>query len=164
MSHDDTHGFGTPEVLDRDAVHLAVIRERVALPDLPALFDRAYPAIFGALAAAGIHPAAAPMGVTHGTPADELDLSVAVPIAEPLPEAASAGGVAAETLPAGRAATLLVRGDYALLGDAYGHLFGWIAEQGLTPRGIAFEQYLTEPEPGGDPAKNETLIGVLLAP
>lgn len=150
-----TEQFSVPEVVERPAQHLAVVRQTVSFDAIPGLYDKAYPAIFGALARAGITPAAAPMGVMHRQPGPELDLSVAVPVAEPF---AGDGEVSSETLPAGRAATLLVRGDYSLLAAAYEHLFGWIAEQGLTPTGLSWEQYLTEPAPGGDPAANETLI------
>ncbi len=151
--------FATPTIETRAAQHLAVVRDRVAFDAIAALYDRAYPLIFGALAAAGIAPAP-PMGVVHGDMSNGLDLSVAVPVAEPF---AGAGEVTAETLPAGRVASLLVRGDYAQLSSAYEHLYGWVMAQGLTPDDVAFEQYLTEPEPGGDPSLNETLIAVLLA-
>ena len=153
--------FETPEVRDHDEIHLAVVRDRVAFGEIPALYDRAYPLIFGALGACGIEPTAAPMGVNHGGANGTLDLSVAVPVAEPF---AGSGEVEAETIPAGRAAFLLVRGDYSLLMQAYEHLFDWIASQGLAPGDLAWEQYLTEPEPGGDPALNETLIAAQLAP
>ncbi len=152
--------FATPTIETRAAQHLVVVRDRVAFDAIAALYDRAYPLIFGALAAAGVAPAAPPMGVVHGDMSNGLDLSVAVPVAEPF---AGGGEVTAETLPAGRVATLLVRGDYAQLSAAYEHLYGWVKAQGLTPDDVAFEQYLTEPEPGGDPSLNETLIAVLLA-
>ena len=152
--------FTDPEITDRPEQHLAVVRDTVAFDTIPALYDRAYPAIFGALGKAGIAPAAAPMGVMHGTPGETLDLSVAVPVAEPFINSDDAGEVTAESLPAGRSATLLVRGDYEQLASAYEHLFAWVAEQGLVPTGISWEQYLTEPQPGGDPSENETLIGV----
>lgn len=151
--------FPVPELIEQSERHLAVVRQRVAFDGIPALFDRAFPAIFGALGEAGLAPLDAPMGVTHGEPGAELDLSVAVPIAAPF---TAHGEVTHELLPSGTGATLLVRGDYARLAAAYEHLFGWIADQGLTPRGVAWEQYLTEPEPGGDPALNETLIVVLV--
>jgi effector-binding domain-containing protein len=151
-----------PEIATTPQQHLAVVRETVAMTEIPALFDRAFPQIFAALGRAGVAPSAAPMGVTHGMPGDTLDLSVAVPVAEPFTPDDDA--VTIETLPEGPAATLLVRGDYAGIAPAYGRLFAWIEAQGRTPSGIAWEQYLTEPEPGGDPALNETLLAVALQP
>lgn len=151
-----------PEIEQRPEMHLAVVRETVPFHRIPELYDRAYPKIFAALEAAGVTPAAAAMGVMHGSPsADGLDLSVAVPILHPLAE--SDGEVTTETLPSARTATLLLRGDFSGLSAAYEKLYAWISDQGEQPTDIAWEQYLTEPEPGGDPASNETLIGVQLA-
>ncbi|QIM18453.1 GyrI-like domain-containing protein [Leucobacter coleopterorum] len=154
--------FPTPELTESPERHLVVVRETVPMDRIPDLYDRAFPLIFGALGAAQVTPVAAPMGVIHGVPGDSLDLSVAVPVAEPFAAVDAAAGLAAETLPAAKVATLMVSGDYSRLADAYGHLYGWLAENGLEAGDIAWEQYLTEPEPGGDPAANETLIGVHL--
>lgn len=158
----------SPEIDTRPELHLAVVRETVPFDRIPELYDRAFPALFAAIAAAGLSPAAAPMGIMHGSPtADGLDLSVAVPISEPFPSAESDATaevrVTVETLPASRTATYLLRGDFSGLSAAYERLYAWVSEQGEQPTDIAWEQYLTEPEPGGDPAHNETLIGVQLA-
>lgn len=155
-----SEAFPAPEIVEQPERHLAVVRDTVAFEAIAELYDRAFPVIFGALGQAGIPPVAPPMGVVHGMQDGALDLAVAVPVAEPFP---GDGEVVAETLPAGPAATLMVRGDYGQLADAYEYLHGWISEQGLTPGGPAFEQYLTEPEPGGDPSLNETLIAIYLA-
>lgn len=157
--------FSEPQIVAQPERHLVVVREKVAFDWIPSLYDRAYPAIFAALGEAGIAPAAAPMGVMHGPAEGTLDLSVAVPVEEPVEFAAGKEtDVSLEVLPSGRAATLLVKGDYSQLSAAYEHLFAWIAQKQLTPAGISWEQYLTEPKPGGDPAENETLIGVELLP
>ncbi|WP_402464546.1 GyrI-like domain-containing protein [Isoptericola aurantiacus] len=154
--------FPEPTVVAADAQHLAVVRERVAMADVPALFDRAFPLIFAALERRGIGPVAPPLGVLHGTPGETLDIGVAVPVAEPFEAGGDAEGVAGETLAPGPTATLLVRGDYGRLPAAYDHLYRWIAAQGLTAGEVAWEQYLTEPSPDGDPARNETLVGAQL--
>ncbi|MBK0418025.1 TetR family transcriptional regulator [Leucobacter sp. CSA1] len=157
------HQFPVPRIEQHEERHLAVVREKVPFSGIAGLYDRAYPLVFDALRRAGVEPAAAPMGVVHGEPGETLDLSVAVPVAEPFTAAEDGGEVTAETLPGGRVATMLVRGDYSLISAGYERLFGWISEQGLVPAGISWEQYLTEPEPGGDPALNETLLGVPIA-
>ncbi len=155
-----TPPFESPALEERAEQHLAVVRERVQIDAIPALYDRAFPRIFAALARAGAAPSGAPYAVVHGVPGNTLDLSVAVPVDAPF---TTSEGVEPETLPAGTVATLRVRGDYSGLTDAYAFLFEWIEESGRTPLGIAWERYLTEPEPGGDPAGNETLLGVHLA-
>lgn len=151
--------FPEPAIETRERQHLAVVRETVALADIPALYDRAFPLIFTALERAGVEAVAPPLGISHGMPTETLDLSVAVPVAAPFTDD---GEVTGETLTAGRAATLLVHGDYAQLAPAYEHLFARVAARGLVPTGIAWEQYLTEPRPGGDPAHHRTLVGAEL--
>lgn len=153
------NSFPTPQLLDLEEQCLVAVRATVTLDEIPALFDRAYPAIFAAIERAGAQVVGAPMGVTRGEPTETLDLAAAVPVAARL---AADGEVQPETIPAGRAAALLVRGDYGRLSAAYGYLFAWVAEQGLAPIGISWEQYLTEPQPGGDPSLNETLLCALV--
>lgn len=155
-----------PVIQELPDQHFAVVRDTVPFDGIPALYDRAFPLLFETLGAAGLAPAGPPMGIMHGAPSPDLDLSVAVPLAVPYPAQADANNtpetVRGETLPAARVATLAVRGDYAQLAGAYERLYAWIAAAGETAGDIAWEQYLTEPEPGGDPAANETLLGVLL--
>ncbi|WP_053353051.1 GyrI-like domain-containing protein [Leucobacter musarum] len=154
-----------PEIRDLPLTHLIVVRETVPFDHLPSFYDRAYPTLFGALQRLGGAPAAPPMAVVHGNPtAAGLDLSVAVPIACSLAELGDPddAAVSSETIPAARTATLLVRGDYSGIGPGYQRLHEWIVAAGETAGDISWEQYLTEPEPGGDPALNETLLGVPL--
>lgn len=151
-----TTDFPTPELAERPEQHLAVVRETLPMDGIRDHYDRAFPLIFNSLGKAGVSPSGPAMAVTHGMPAETIDLSAAVPVTDPI---SADGDVTPEVLPAGRAVTLLVRGSYDLIGAAYGHLFDWVNEQGLTPTGLAWEQYLTEPTPDGDPADNETLLG-----
>lgn len=147
----------TPELVTNPELHLASVRARVKLEEIRGLFDSAFPKIFAALGKAGIAPASAPLGVTHGEPGESFDMSVAVPVAVTF---VGDGEVHGETIPEGRAARLLALGSYDGLGAAYGKLYAWIEEQGLVPTGLAWEEYLTEPEPDGDASKNETMLWV----
>lgn len=151
--------FSQAEIKQLPERHLAVVRETVDVSSIRALYDRAFPALFAALSRHQIAPIAAPMGIIHGIPGDTLDLSVAIPVEEPFD---GDGEVTAESLPAATVATMLLFGGYDRLTAAYGHLYGWLAENGLEAGDIAWEQYLSEPDSLGDPEANETLIGVHL--
>lgn len=151
-----TADFPTPELIEGPEQHLAVVRDSVPMDGIPALYDRGYPLIFASLSAAGVTPSGPTMGVTHGMPDETINLGAAVPVDSPI---TADGEVTPETLPAGKVVTLLVRGNYDLIPAAYGHLFDWIAGQGLTPTGIVWEKYLIEPTPDGNPDENETLLG-----
>lgn len=149
--------FPDPNIISQPAQHVAAVRRRVSMAELRDHYDESFPKIFMALARGGVHPAGAAMGITHEMTEGELDLSVAVPVEEPFSDD---GEVRGFTLPASPTVTLLIRGDYSLIADAYSHLFAWIDAQGGSPTGLVWEQYLTEPQPGGDPSLNETLLGV----
>ena len=62
----------------------------------------------------------------------------------------------------GRVARTVHAGGYDGLGEAWGSLIGWAAEQGLAPTGEMWEVYLTEPTPDGDPADNRTELNLQL--
>lgn len=173
------HTFPTPEIVHREAQQLLVVRDTITMREIPAFFDRAYPLLFTALDRASLAPTGPALSVTHGEPGATLDISAALPVAgssaaeiavadDPAENMAGGpderGEVRAEALPAGRAATFLVRGSYSLLGPAFGRLFDWIAASGLVSADLTWEEYLAKPEPGGDPALNETRIYALLQP
>lgn len=150
-------GFTEPTIEDRAPVQVACIRREVGLEQIPGFYDSAFPAIFSALGELGLGPSAPPMGIVYGQAGDTLDLAVAVPVAERF---SGVGDVRGETLPAARTAILTVTGDYGQLPTAHDYLQTWVSERGLVPAGWVWEQYLTEPVPGGDPAKNVTQLGL----
>jgi len=60
------------------------------------------------------------------------------------------------SLPAGRVARLVHVGGYDGLGESWGRLGAWIAEQNLAPGTVIWEVYVTEPNPDMDPADLRT--------
>ncbi|MEB4613528.1 GyrI-like domain-containing protein [Leucobacter sp. M11] len=140
--------------------HVAGIRRVVPMREIPQHYDASFPALGAAFAATGVTPSGPPMGISNSMPGDTLDLTVGFPVAEAFP---GHGDVVDQLLPGGPAAEMMVLGDYAQLPDAYGTLLAWLAEQGLTPGPLAWEQYLTNPEPDADPAQNQTKLVWLLA-
>lgn len=153
----DQGNFAEPTIEDRKAVQVACIRDQVSMDQIRQFYDSSFPAIFAALGELRISPSGAPLGIVYGQVNDNLDLAVAVPITEPF---TGPGPVLGANLPAARTAVLTVMGDYSQLPGAYEHLHAWIAEQGLESAGWSWEQYMTEPVPGGDPAQNVTQLGV----
>ena len=69
------------------------------------------------------------------------------------------GDVKAETLPAGRAAHLTLKGDFSGLPEAWPALMEWAAAQKLTLAGVNWEVYA----PNDDLARQETRLYTLLA-
>jgi len=69
----------------------------------------------------------------------------------------------ASELPGGEVARAIHAGGYESLGDSWGDLMAWTAEQGRTPEGRMWEVYVTEPSPETDPATLRTELYLLLA-
>ena len=79
-----TTDFPTPELAERPEQHLAVVRETLPMDGIRDHYDRAFPLIFNSLKKAGVSPSGPAMAVTHGMPAETIDLSAAVPVTDPI--------------------------------------------------------------------------------
>ncbi len=146
-----------PVVVDLPAVTTAVISGVVPMAELPTFFDSAFSTIGPVLAAQGVLPTGAAFARYHGEPTDVADLEVGLPTDRPVEPS---DGVVAGELPAGRVAQLVHRGSYDQLGQSWGRLAAWTADQGLTPGPHLWEVYLTEPTPEMDPAELRTELNL----
>jgi effector-binding domain-containing protein len=165
-----------PQIQQRDALPYLAIRREVT-NGIPAVVDQAFPQLFAWLGRHGVGPAGAPfiryLEVDHqGEP---LEIEVAAPVegaAEPPDDAP----VRADTLPAGRYATLVHTGPYRSedvtdLGDAQVALRSWTEEQGIatgrpSERGSSLaacvEHYRIGPPMEADWTKWETELAYLV--
>jgi effector-binding domain-containing protein len=162
-----------PRIEERAEQPYLAIRSEVT-EGVPAVVDRAFPALFAWLREHGVQPSGPPFIrflELDGT-GEPLELEVAAPVSG---DARGGGPVRAGVLPAGRYVTLLHVGPYRStaapdLGDARAALVGWIAEHGVscdrpTERGSALacgvEHYRVGPHEQPDPSKWETEFAYL---
>ena len=123
--------------------------------ELPAFFDRSFPALGAAMAQLGAVPSDPAFAHHLRPPEDTSELEVGFPVERPVdPD----GDVVPSRLPGGRVATLVHQGGYDGLGESRRRLQEWVAQQGLTPAPGFWEVHLTEPTPDGDPAANRTAL------
>lgn len=149
----------TPELVELVEQVTAVIRSRVPTAELPAFFDRAFGTLGAWLGRHGVAPLGAAYARYDGPPGDVADLEVGFPVASPVePD----GDVEPGTLPGGLAARMVHAGGYDGLGEAWGALQQWIADQGREPGSALWEVYVTEPSPDMDPAELRTELVWLL--
>jgi effector-binding domain-containing protein len=165
-----------PQIQQRDAQPYLAIRSEVT-DGLPAVVDTAFPQLFAWLGQHGVEPAGPPfiryLEVDHeGEP---LEIEVAAPVASAA-EPPEDGPVQADTLPAGRYATLVHTGPYRHddlpdLGDAQAALRSWTDEQGIatgrpSERGSSLaacvEHYRVGPPTEADWTKWETELAYLV--
>lgn len=125
------------------------------------------PRIYAALAAAGVVPGGGPIYQYHRmrTVDDPMDITVSVPVAEPIDLDA---GLETGVIPAGRYVVARPEGGPDVLGRVHGEIWDWASLRGLElaieerADGIHWrartEQFLTDPET--EPDRNKWAIEV----
>lgn len=165
-----------PKIEDRTELPYLAIRSEVT-NGLPAVVDQAFPRLFAWLGQHGVEPAGPPfiryLEVDHG--GEPLEIEVAAPISDSTDPPADAP-VRADTLPAGRYATLVHTGPYRHedvpdLGDAQAALRSWTEQQDIvtgrpSERGSSLpccvEHYRVGPPMEADWTKWETELAYLV--
>ena len=149
-----------PEIVEQPEQITMVITRVVSMTEIASVFDTAFPTLAGVLADQQVQPLSPAFALYHGAPTDTADMEVGFITGSPVEPV---GEVVVGTLPGGRIARTVYAGGYDGLGEAWGGLIGWVAEQGLATTGEMWEVYLNEPTPDGDPADNRTELNLQLA-
>jgi len=122
---------------------IAMVRLRVAWPEMRQVMRPGLAEVMAALAAQGIAPTGPWLNRHFRPPTDTLDFAICVPVASPV---APVGRVEPGMLPATTLARTVMHGDYAGLGVAWGELRAWIAGQGHATGPEFWECYTVGPE------------------
>lgn len=138
-----------PTIVELAERTTAVVRGTVPMGELPGFFDSSFGALGAVLAAQGVVPTGAAFALYRSAPTDVAELEVGFPTGTTVE---ATGPVEVGSLPGGRAVLAVHRGGFDELGDAWGRVMGFVAEQGLTASGPMWEVYVTEPSPEMDPA------------
>jgi effector-binding domain-containing protein len=155
----DTNPETTPEIKSAELreTPTAVVRETVPMNELRQFFDRAYSSVMSAVQQQHVQLAGPPFALYRGIPTDVVDVEAGFPLAAPYPGGGD-GGVAAGTLPAGRALEALHVGPYETLPETYSAVMARMQAEGLTPGNAMWEYYLSDPAADPDPSTWKTLI------
>lgn len=135
----------------------ALVRRTVPMDALTEFYDTAYSQVVAALTAAGGAPAGAAFGWYHGMPTDTVDVAAGFPV-HGLPPGSLTDEVEVVEIPGGRSLVADYEGPYDGLAGAWQSVEEHRAAAGLAARGDFLEVYVTEPSPGGDPARNRTRL------
>ena len=132
-----------PMTLEQRRGQPALVRRvRVAAADLPRAMRHAFAAITAYLAELDEQPAGLPFAAYHSMDLDAMEVEMGFPVARPLP---GNGELEPAWLPGGAWAKALYTGLYAEIGPAHEALAAWVAEQGHTASGVAYEFYPSGP-------------------
>ena len=137
----------TPEIVQLEARHAAVLHVRGETADLPSLLREAFEASMQQIAASGGQVAGPPFARYLGF-GERVEAEVGFPYVGTL---VATDGVHDALLPAGRAVVGTYVGGYDEIGAAWKRVADWITEQRLKPAGAPWESYLTAPDAPGEP-------------
>lgn len=132
----------TVELVDLLPQETGVVRGRVPALDLPAFLGAAFGEVARTLGEQHLGPVGPPFGRYIAGP-DGFDVEAGFPAAG---HVRASGRVVPLVLPAGAAARLMYRGDYAGIGQAYAAVEEWLKGRGLVPAGRPWECYLDDPD------------------
>ena len=149
------------EIVELEAVHVAVIRSMVAAEDVPDFMSDALGMVAAALREAGVAPAGPPFARYFAMTADGLDVAAGFPVAEPF---LGAGVVHPGELPAGPAAVAAFVGPYQGIETAWATLRHDIDALGRTRGDNPWEVYFIGPGSGVDEADWRTELVWPLGP
>jgi effector-binding domain-containing protein len=161
-----------PKIEHRNEQPYAAIRAQVTMQELGRTLPPLWGEVYGWLANKGVTPAGAPLWRYLVIDMEaKLEIDVAVPVATPV---TGDNRITADTLPAGRYATLIYTGSYEGLMQATGDLLAWADQKGVVwdkgPAGskgegwrARTENYLTDPRAEPDSTKWQTELAFKLA-
>lgn len=142
-----------PELVTVPSVTTAVVRGRVAPDELRNFFDRSFSTLSATLEAQGVRTTGPAFGLYRDASDDVVDLEIGYPTES---EVRPDGDVQPGSLPAGRVARVVHRGNFDGLDASWQQLRAWVGETGLTPQPLWWEVYVTEPSPDMDPDELRT--------
>ena len=161
-----------PKIEDRKEQHYVGIRTLVTMQEMGPVLPPLWGEVYGWLASKGLKSAAAPLWRYRIIDMEaKMEIDVGVPVATAV---TGDGRVTADTIPAGRYATLIYTGPYDGLMRATADLLAWAEKKGVVwdrwpagPSGECWrariENYLTDPKEEPDSAKWETELAFKLA-
>jgi effector-binding domain-containing protein len=148
-----------PEIRKLSPRPALTIRTRTRGNGLASLFESGYASIAGLLGEHGRVPSGPPFALYYHMDGDDIEVEFGFPLKEPMD---GSGAIRAAWTPSGKALVTIYTGPYDGLESAYEYLMKCVAENRLTPNGVAYEVYLDDPA-GTPPKKMKTQVALLLA-
>lgn len=123
--------------------HLAAVRFRATIPELPHYMGDALGAVMSALMRSGTQPSGPAVAYYQPRSEGQFDVAAGFLVSAPI---VGDGRVVPVELPACDAATTVHDGPYDDLPRTYEAVLAWMARQGHAPAEAMWEEYLTGPE------------------
>jgi effector-binding domain-containing protein len=143
------------KIIEVSEQHVATVRVTCKPDEISRTLAGILPEVMRYLGETGATAAGPPFSRYHSFAGDEIDLEAGIPVTAAI---TASGRIKASTLPAGRAAAGDHIGEYHRLTETHTALAQWLAAQGETAQGGAWEIYWTDPGVEPDPRKWRTQV------
>ena len=131
------------EIKKLPAQPVLFIRTHTAVENLPHVMGRAYDLLIKHITESGVAPSGPPYACYYNMDMQNLDVEIGFPVAQELP---AQDEMQMGEIPPGWYAACEYTGPYNQIGpEAYDTLTRFVADQGYTPSGVAYEYYLNDP-------------------
>ena len=144
-----------PEVVQLPARRAAVMHASASTEELPATFERIFPAVFAALTEQGVTDMGHVIAVYHSMDANQMELSAGIEVGADVEPGAP---LELLELPAGDAVKADHYGPYDQLSQTHESIWPFVQELGRAPISGPIERYITDPEAEPDQSKWHTEI------
>ena len=122
--------------------HTAAIRMTRPVSQIGPAMGEAFPKIYHAVVSAGVEPSGMPLARYFDFGEQETTFECAIPVPAAFTSTAE---VQPSTVGGGEAAFAMHVGPYDTIGETWGQLMAWVAEQGRAPGGPTWEVYIDDP-------------------
>lgn len=123
--------------------HTAAIKMTRPVAQIGAAMGEAFPKIFHAVVSAGVEAAGMPLARYFDFGEQETTFECAIPVPA---EFTPTDEVKASSVGGSEAAFGLHVGPYVTIGETWGAMMAWVAEQGRAPAGPTWEVYVDDPQ------------------
>ncbi len=144
-----------PEIVQLPNRRAAVMHAQASTAELPAVFDRIFPAVYEALVEQGVTDLGHVIAVYHTMDANQMELSAGIEVGADVELSAP---LEVLELPGGDAIKADHFGPYDQLAQTHESIWPYVQELGRTPRSGPIERYITDPEAEPDTSKWHTEI------
>ena len=124
-----------------------VMRDVVAVENLPEFFEKAFGGVMQYLGGLGESPSGMPFGAYFNMDMKAFKIAAGFPVEKPVE---GNGEILAEVIPGGKYLSTIHEGPYDAMEPAYAALNDFAKEKGLEPTGVVYEYYLNDPGEGED--------------
>ncbi len=141
------------KLIEMEPQNALAIREVVPVAQIPTKMGQFFSELMAHFQKSGIRMLGPPFALYHDFAPDKIDMEVGFPVATPQP---GDQRVKPLVLPGGKVVTAVHIGPYDKIEKTYDEMRGWMSRNGLRPKKMMWERYLSDPQTVKNPEEYVT--------